>query len=52
MTNSNQYQPNPQLDLTFERVIDVPRELVWQAWTTPKLLMPWFCPLPWKTPGM
>jgi uncharacterized protein YndB with AHSA1/START domain len=29
--------------------VDVPRELIWAAWTTPKLLMPWFCPLPWKT---
>ena len=49
MTNPNHYQPNPELDLTFERVVDVPRELLWQAWTTPELLMPWFCPLPWKT---
>ena len=42
-------QPNPQLDLTFTRTIDVPKELVWRAWTEPELLMPWFCPLPWKT---
>jgi uncharacterized protein YndB with AHSA1/START domain len=40
---------NPSLDLTFERVIDVPKELVWRAWTEPEHLMPWFCPLPWKT---
>ena len=40
---------NPQLDLCFERIVDVPRELVWKAWTTPEHLMPWFCPLPWKT---
>jgi len=40
---------NPKLDLHLERVIDVPLELVWKAWTTPELLMPWFCPLPWKT---
>lgn len=40
---------NPELDLMLERVIDVPRELVWQAWTTPEKLLPWFCPLPWKT---
>lgn len=40
---------NPKLDLTFERVVDVPPELVWMAWTQPKHLMPWFCPLPWKT---
>lgn len=43
------YQINPELDLMLERVVDVPRELVWKAWTTPELLMPWFCPLPWKT---
>jgi len=49
MANFNQYQPNPELDLMLERVIDVPRELVWQAWTTPELLKPWFCPLPCKT---
>ena len=40
---------NPELDLQFERIVDVPREKIWAAWTTPKLLMPWFCPLPWKT---
>jgi uncharacterized protein YndB with AHSA1/START domain len=30
-------------------VVDVPRALIWRAWTEPALLMPWFCPLPWKT---
>ena len=40
---------NPELDLQFERIVDVPREKIWAAWATPKLLMPWFCPLPWKT---
>ncbi len=43
------YQLHPKLDLSFMRVVDVPRSLVWRAWTEPKLLMPWFCPLPWKT---
>lgn len=43
------YQFNSRLDLTFERVVDVPKELVWRAWTEPELLKPWFCPLPWKT---
>ena len=43
------YTFNPELDLTFERIVDVSRELIWQAWTTPEKLMPWFCPLPWKT---
>lgn len=45
----NKFNLNPELDLVLERNIDVPRELVWKAWTTPELLMPWFCPLPWKT---
>ncbi len=40
---------NPELDLSFERIVDVPKELVWKAWTTPEHLMPWFCPLPWRT---
>ena len=40
---------NAELDLQFERIVDVPREKIWAAWTTPDKLMPWFCPLPWKT---
>jgi uncharacterized protein YndB with AHSA1/START domain len=40
---------NPELDLIFERVVDVPPELVWKAWTEPEHLMKWFCPVPWKT---
>jgi uncharacterized protein YndB with AHSA1/START domain len=26
---------DPKLDLTFERVVDVPRELVWRSWVLP-----------------
>lgn len=40
---------NPKLDLSFERIVNVPKALIWKAWTQPKHLMPWFCPLPWKT---
>ena len=43
------YQPDSKLDLGFTRIVDVPRSLVWRAWTEPELLKPWFCPLPWKT---
>ena len=43
------YQPDSKLDLSFTRTVDVPRSLVWRAWTEPELLKPWFCPLPWKT---
>ncbi|RHX91046.1 polyketide cyclase [Leptospira yasudae] len=41
--------PDPNLDLVLERIIDVPRELVWAAWTQPKHLVHWFTPHPWKT---
>src|SRR3569833_23333 len=39
---------NSKLDLTFERIVDVPPRLVWRAWTEPELIKQWFCPLPWK----
>jgi uncharacterized protein YndB with AHSA1/START domain len=34
------------LDLTFERIVDVPPQLVWRAWTEPEFMTQWFCPLP------
>jgi len=40
---------NSELDLVLERVVDVSPELVFKAWTTPKHLMPWFCPKPFRT---
>lgn len=49
MTDSYIYQPDPRLDLTLERVVDVPPERVWAAWTQPEQLKPWFTPAPWKT---
>jgi uncharacterized protein YndB with AHSA1/START domain len=48
MTVPNPIVVNPALDLVLERVVDVPKSLVWKAWTTPELLMPWFCPVPWS----
>ena len=41
-------KPNPKFDLVLERDIDVPVELVWEAWTTPAHLKEWFCPKPWS----
>ncbi len=41
--------PDPKLDLVLERVVDVPRELVWKAWTTPEHIKRWFTPAPWTT---
>ena len=49
MTRSNFHQPDPKLDLVLERVVDVPRELVWIAWTTPEHVKQWFTPAPWTT---
>jgi uncharacterized protein YndB with AHSA1/START domain len=43
------HQPDPKLDLVLERVVDVPRELVWKAWTDPEQLKKWFTPAPWQT---
>jgi len=39
---------DPKLDLVLERVVDVPVELVWAAWTTPEHVKVWFCPKPWS----
>lgn len=39
--------PDPELDLVLERYIDVPRELVWAAWTQPEHVKQWFTPRPW-----
>jgi uncharacterized protein YndB with AHSA1/START domain len=40
---------NAKLDLVLERVVDVPRERVWAAWTKPEHIMKWFTPAPWTT---
>jgi uncharacterized protein YndB with AHSA1/START domain len=37
-------------DLILTRIIDVPCEKVFRAWTEPALLEQWFAPLPWTTP--
>jgi len=38
-----------ELDLVFERLVDLPPEAIWQAWTTPALITQWFTPAPWET---
>ncbi len=48
MSNTTPWEIDPALDLVLEREIDVPRELVWKAWTEPQHLMQWFCPKPWS----
>ena len=49
MTSSNTFQSDPKIDLVLERVVDVPRRLVWAAWTLPEHVVKWFTPEPWKT---
>jgi uncharacterized protein YndB with AHSA1/START domain len=49
MTRSKLNPPDPRLDLVLERIVDVPRELVWTAWTNPEHLKKWFTPAPWTT---
>jgi uncharacterized protein YndB with AHSA1/START domain len=49
MTSSTLPAVNHDLDLVLERVVDVPADLLFRAWTVPEHLMPWFCPKPWRT---
>jgi uncharacterized protein YndB with AHSA1/START domain len=49
MTRPIIHRPDPKLDLVLERVVDVPKELVWMAWTMPEHLKKWFTPVPWRT---
>lgn len=39
-------RPDPRFDLVLQRVVPVPRELIWQAWTQPDRLKTWFTPEP------
>jgi uncharacterized protein YndB with AHSA1/START domain len=38
MSGRDYHKLNPELDLELVRTLDVPPELVFQAWTTPKHL--------------
>lgn len=44
------YKADPKLDLFLQRVVDVPSDLVWEAWTRPEHVKVWFTPAPWRTP--
>lgn len=46
---SDRPEINPKLDLVLERVVDVPVEMVWRAWTSPEHIKQWFTPKPWQT---
>lgn len=44
---STQATINPQLDLVFERFIDAPVRLVWEAMTKPEHIKEWYMPREW-----
>jgi uncharacterized protein YndB with AHSA1/START domain len=48
-TDSPSFTHDPDCDLLLERLVDVPVELVWKAWTDPEHLKAWFVPKPWET---
>ena len=39
---------DPARDLVLERIIEVPRALVWRVWTEAEHLKEWFTPRPWR----
>jgi uncharacterized protein YndB with AHSA1/START domain len=49
MNHSTANELDPKLDLMFDRIVDVPPEAVWLAWTMPEHLVKWFTPSPWRT---
>ncbi len=44
---SKHFAIDPKLDLVFERFIDAPKHLVWEALTKPEHLKEWYMPKPW-----
>jgi uncharacterized protein YndB with AHSA1/START domain len=50
MTSNKTTTSTEGRDLILTRIIDAPRENVFEAWTAPALLKQWFAPSPWTTP--
>jgi uncharacterized protein YndB with AHSA1/START domain len=44
---SKRFTINPKLDLVFERFIEAPPRLVWEALTKPEHLREWYMPRAW-----
>lgn len=42
-------KPASDRELVLTRLIDAPREKLFQAWTQPELVVKWFAPRPWST---
>jgi uncharacterized protein YndB with AHSA1/START domain len=43
-------KPESDRELVLCRIIDVPREKLFRAWTEPAIMKQWFAPKPWTTP--
>ncbi|APR76201.1 Putative glutathione S-transferase-related transmembrane protein [Minicystis rosea] len=50
MSRDNDITPTDDRELVLSRLINVPREKLYKAWTTPELLKQWFAPPPFTTP--
>ena len=46
-TMSEQFTFDPKLDIAFERFVDAPPRLVWEALTKPEHLKEWYMPKAW-----
>jgi len=44
---SKHFLIDPRLDIVFERFIDAPARLVWEALTKPEHLKEWYMPRQW-----
>ena len=40
--------PQSPFTLQIDRILKAPPAAIWKCWTTPELLMQWFCPRPWR----
>lgn len=40
----------PTHELSFELILDAPKEKLYRGWTEPELMKQWFAPAPWTTP--
>ncbi|MES2414998.1 MAG: SRPBCC family protein [Pseudomonadota bacterium] len=49
MSTASQPTPASDRELVLTRLIDAPPEKVYQAWTTPTLMLQWFTPKPFET---
>jgi uncharacterized protein YndB with AHSA1/START domain len=47
MSAKVEMKPANDRELVICRLLDAPREKIYQAWTKPELIKQWFCPKPW-----